>query len=142
MKRVTGLGGVFFKCKDPKSLYAWYEKHLGLVREETGSSVIFPWRDSQDPSHQGMTVWSLFSADTKYLDPSRASFMINYRVENLDRLLEVLRLIRGARILNSDALPGSWIRKATALNSGSPRRGNDHRWAVFPEPFPKPDIIR
>ncbi len=91
MKRVTGLGGIFFKCKEPKKLYAWYEKHLGLVREETGSSVIFPWRDAQDPQRPGMTVWSLFSADTKYLDPSRASFMINYRVENLDRLLGVLR---------------------------------------------------
>ncbi len=89
MRRVTGLGGVFFKANDPNKLYEWYEKHLGLKREE--GSVNFGWRDKDDAEEIGMTVWALFPKDTKYFDPSRAGLMVNYRVENLDALLDVLR---------------------------------------------------
>jgi predicted enzyme related to lactoylglutathione lyase len=91
MKRVTGLGGIFFKAKDPNAMYEWYEKHLGIQREADGSGAMFHWRDAADPEKTGMTVWSIFPQDTKYLEPSNAPFMMNYRVENLDELLKVLR---------------------------------------------------
>ena len=84
-----GLGGVFFKANDPNKLYEWYEEHHGLKREE--GSVNFRWRDKDDAEDIGMTVWALFPKDTKYFDPSRAGLMVNYRVENLDALLDVLR---------------------------------------------------
>ena len=89
MRRVTGLGGVFFKANDPNKLYEWYEKHLGLKKEEY--SVTFRWRDKDDVEKIGTTAWALFPKDTKYFDPSRAGMMINYRVENMDALLDVLR---------------------------------------------------
>ena len=88
MGRVTGLGGVFFKCADPDRLYAWYENHLGLKRDDGG--VMFHWRD-EETAEPGMTVWALFKQDTKYFAPSAAPFMINYRVDDLDALLERLR---------------------------------------------------
>jgi catechol 2,3-dioxygenase-like lactoylglutathione lyase family enzyme len=88
MGRVTGLGGVFFKSDDPEGLYAWYETHLGLKRKESG--VFFRWRDIDDQT-PGTTVWAIFKKDTKYFDPSRAPFMLNYRVDKLDPLLERLR---------------------------------------------------
>ena len=90
MKRVTGIGGVFFKSDDPKKLYAWYEKHLG-IKADPNSGVSFNWRESGDPSQEGTTAWAVFPRETKYFDPSRASFMLNYRVENLDKLLAALR---------------------------------------------------
>jgi predicted enzyme related to lactoylglutathione lyase len=83
MERVTGIGGVFIKAEDPDGLYAWYEKHLGMKREPEGTVV---FRDSE-----GITVWSLFPKTSKYFDPSHGPFMMNYRVENLDALLEALR---------------------------------------------------
>ena len=89
MKRVTGIGGVFFKCKDPEAMYQWYEKHLGIKREH--GFVTFPWRNADNPDEEGMTAWSLFPQDTKYFNPSASPFMINYRVENLEALLEALR---------------------------------------------------
>jgi catechol 2,3-dioxygenase-like lactoylglutathione lyase family enzyme len=90
MKRVTGLGGIFFKSKDPDKLRAWYQKHLGLEPDAYGS-VVFDCRDGEVSEKAAQTVWSLFPTDTKYFDPSNASFMINYRVENLDELLKLLR---------------------------------------------------
>ncbi|MGH9670097.1 MAG: VOC family protein [Terriglobales bacterium] len=90
MKRVTGLGGVFFKAKDPEKLCAWYQRHLGLKREPYGTAVSFFWREAKGRG-KGMTVWSLFPRNTRYFRPSRAGFMLNYRVEDLDRLLRVLR---------------------------------------------------
>jgi len=91
MRRVTGLGGVFFKSDNPEKLYAWYEKHLGMQRVLDGSSAVFEWRDVADAEKKGMTVWSLFPRDTKYFEPSRSPFMINYRVDDLDGLLEALK---------------------------------------------------
>lgn len=88
MGRVTGLGGVFFKAAHPERLYAWYESHLGLKREEGG--VNFRWREKDSPA-TGKTVWALFEKDTRYFDPSAAPFMLNYRVDDLDALLERLR---------------------------------------------------
>jgi catechol 2,3-dioxygenase-like lactoylglutathione lyase family enzyme len=88
MGRVTGLGGVFFKADDPKRLSAWYEAHLGLKGDD--GSVFFRWRE-RDADAPGMTVWSLFPRDSTYFNPSRAPFMLNYRVDNLDAILERLR---------------------------------------------------
>lgn len=88
MKRVTGIGGIFFKAKDPEKLRAWYQKHLGLELDADGS-VVFDCPEEQRKAAQ--TVWFLFPDDTKYFDPSSAPFMINYRVENLAGLLEQLR---------------------------------------------------
>ena len=87
MKRVTGLGGLFFKAKDPKAMYDWYQKHLG-IEGEPDSGAMFHWRDAADPEKTGMTVWSIFPQTTKYFDPSPAPFMMNFRVENLTELLK------------------------------------------------------
>ncbi|WP_077032762.1 VOC family protein [Pelomonas sp. KK5] len=90
MKRVTGIGGIFFKSKDPKALSAWYRDHLGVTLEPWGGSV-FRWVSEDNPSGTGTTVWSPFSADTSYFAPSEASFMVNYRVADLHGLLAALR---------------------------------------------------
>ena len=91
MQRVTGLGGVFFKGDDPEKLYGWYEKHLGIKREPHNQSASFRWRGEANPSEQGETAWSIFPRNSKYFGPSGAQLMINYRVEDLDALLEALR---------------------------------------------------
>jgi predicted enzyme related to lactoylglutathione lyase len=90
MKRVTGIGGIFFKSENPSRLYAWYEKHLGIQQASDGSGATFPWRDPSGNS-AGMTVWAIFPRATKYFDPSPSPFMINYRVDDLDALLEELK---------------------------------------------------
>ena len=88
MKRVTGIGGIFFKSADPKALGAWYKTHLGLDVTDWGGAL-FQW--GGEGSEPGITVWSPFAQDTNYMQPSAASFMINYRVEDLDELLAVLK---------------------------------------------------
>jgi predicted enzyme related to lactoylglutathione lyase len=92
MERVTGVGGVFFEAKDPKALSGWYRDNLGLaVRGGAPAFSAFPWREREDSTRLGTTVWALFRSDTKYFAPSQAPFMINYRVRNLDRMLAQLR---------------------------------------------------
>lgn len=90
MKRVTGLGGVFFKARDPKALGEWYRVHLGLNVEEWGG-VAFRWVNADNPSGTGTTIWSPFKDDTSYFGPSQSSFMVNFRVDNLHTLLAALR---------------------------------------------------
>ena len=91
-ERVTGIGGVFFKAKDPRALGVWYRDHLGLVPEAAaGNNPLFKWRDRDDPAQVGNTVWSIFPRDTKYFGPGGSTFMLNYRVRNLDRMLAQLR---------------------------------------------------
>ena len=90
-ERVTGIGGVFFKARDPKSLAAWYQKALGVDLMAGAPFAKFPWRERDDSSRVGSTAWSLFSSETKYFAPSTAPFMINYRVNNLEGLLSRLR---------------------------------------------------
>jgi len=90
MQRVTGIGGIFFKSKDPKVLRTWYDKHLGVSPLPDGE-VIFRWREVDRPEETGYTAWSIFPQNTRYLDPSTASFMINYRVADLHALLAQLR---------------------------------------------------
>lgn len=89
MKRVTGLGGIFFKCKDPEKMRNWYQKHLGIDTDEYGTC--FEWKQAEDTAKKGFTQWSLFSENTKYFEPSKREFMINYRVENLEKLVEILK---------------------------------------------------
>jgi len=86
MKRVIGIGGIFFKADDPAKLNAWYEKHLGIKLDPDGSGAMFRSGGESD-----MTVWSIFPRSSKYFDPSTAAFMINYRVENMDELLRALQ---------------------------------------------------
>jgi predicted enzyme related to lactoylglutathione lyase len=86
---VTGLGGIFFKAKDPKRLVEWYREHLGLAIEDT--VALFTWRDGKQGKVRGHTVWSIFPDETKYFGADGASFMINYRVKNLDAVLAALR---------------------------------------------------
>ncbi len=89
IKRVTGIGGIFFKCKDPKKLREWYHAHLGLNTNVYGA--VFEWRQATDSSKKGFTNWSPFTETTKYFEPSTKDFMINYRVENLDALVDQLK---------------------------------------------------
>lgn len=89
MKKVTGLGGVFFKCENPQAMNDWYAKNLGMATSEYGT--MFEWRHADDPSKKGSTVWSTFPKDTKYFDPSTKPFMINYRVENIAAMVEELK---------------------------------------------------
>src|SRR5438309_131439 len=90
MKRVTGLGGIFFKSRDPEAVKNWYAKHLGLPMDGDGN-ITFPWRDASAPEQMGRTVWASFPLDTEYFKPSSSPFMINYRVDDLKALLEQLR---------------------------------------------------
>ena len=88
MKKVTGIGGIFFKCKDPNQMKDWYKTNLGLDTDQYGTN--FEWRHGEDSSKKGFTQWSPFSESTKYFEPSTKEFMINYRVENLELLVEEL----------------------------------------------------
>ena len=89
MEQVTGIGGVFFKVKDPKGMAAWYQKNLGI--QSKGGYTDFVWRDKDHPEEKGHTAWRIFPTNTTYFGQSPSSLMINYRVSNLDRMLEQLR---------------------------------------------------
>jgi len=89
MKRVTGIGGIFFKCKDPGKVKDWYNIHLGLNTDQYGTT--FEWRLASDSTKKGFTQWSPFSDSTKYFEPSVKDFMINYRVDNLEALVAELK---------------------------------------------------
>ena len=90
MQRVTGIGGVFFKAKDPKALGEWYQRHLGIEVEAWGGAA-FRWVTPDNPTGTGTTTWSPFKDDTRYFAPSTAPFMINFRVADLHALLAALR---------------------------------------------------
>lgn len=89
MKKVTGLGGIFFKCTDPQGMNDWYAKNLGLTTGEYGTT--FEWRQADDPSKKGSTAWCAFPNDTEYFNPSEKPFMINYRVDDIAALVEELK---------------------------------------------------
>src|SRR5882757_7203774 len=88
-KRATGIGGIFFKCKEPAKVREWYKAHLGLNTNQYGS--VFEWRQAADTTKKGFTQWSPFGEKTKYFEPSTKDFMINYRVENMEVLVEQLK---------------------------------------------------
>lgn len=89
MKRVTGIGGIFFKSKDPDSMRTWYQTHLGFNAEPYGT--MFHWREADDPEKKAYTLWNPFKDSTKYFEPSEKEFMLNFRVENLEALLPLLK---------------------------------------------------
>ncbi len=90
MEKVNGIGGIFFKADDAPALRDWYRDHLGIAVDDYGGTS-FEWREKENPDVVGMTVWSAFPATTKYFEPTRAPFMINYRVSDLDAMLAQLR---------------------------------------------------
>ena len=89
MKKVTGIGGIFFKCKDPNKMKEWYNKNLGLNAGQYGAS--FEWYEDAEGKKKGLTQWNLNSETAKLYEPSTKDFMINYRVDNLEALVEELK---------------------------------------------------
>jgi predicted enzyme related to lactoylglutathione lyase len=98
MKRVTGIGGIFFKCKDPGEIKEWYKTHLGFDVSPYGAK--FDWAQGADSTNKGYTLWTPFAEKTKYFEPSSKDFMINYRVENLEELVPELKK-EGVTVLDS-----------------------------------------
>ncbi len=90
MKRVTGIGGIFFNAKDPAALHEWYKRHLGIDVQAWGGAA-FTWADDAGNPVKGTTIWSVGAADGNHFAPSKASFMVNYRVDDLAALLAALR---------------------------------------------------
>jgi predicted enzyme related to lactoylglutathione lyase len=90
MQRVTGIGGIFFKAKDPVALRAWYQRHLGVDVQVWGGAA-FPWTDAEGQPVAGTTAWNITGQDSDYFAPSQADFMVNYRVADLAGLVQALR---------------------------------------------------
>jgi predicted enzyme related to lactoylglutathione lyase len=88
-KRVTAIGGIFFKCDDPANVRDWYNRHLGLNTTEYGAT--FEWRHADAPDKKGLTAWNTFARNTDYFGSTGKEFMVNFRVENLEWLLEELK---------------------------------------------------
>jgi predicted enzyme related to lactoylglutathione lyase len=88
MKRVTAIGGIFFKAKDPKALYEWYRVHLGIESSPEAGAM---FNDADHLENPGVTIWSAFPKDTKYFGSPEQPFMMNFRVADLEALLKVLR---------------------------------------------------
>ena len=98
MKRVTGIGGIFFKAKDAPALQAWYKRHLGIDVQAWGGAA-FDWVDSDGKPTGGTTVWSVAPEESKQFAPSNASFMVNYRVEDLHAVVAALKA-EGCNVLD------------------------------------------
>lgn len=91
MTRVTGIGGIFIKARDPERMKDWYRRHLGIDIQPWGGTA-FAWHTpGREEPDGGITVWSIFPAESRYFDPSPAPFMVNYRVADLHALLAALR---------------------------------------------------
>jgi predicted enzyme related to lactoylglutathione lyase len=90
MKRVTGIGGIFFHAKDPVALRAWYQRHLGIDVQVWGGAAFTPAEDAGEPG-AGTTIWSIGANDSDQFLPGTANFMVNYRVADLSALLQALR---------------------------------------------------
>lgn len=97
MKRVTGIGGIFFNAQDPVALRAWYQRHLGIEVQEWGGAA-FTWTDEQGKPTAGTTIWTVGDAKDKPFAPSTSSFMVNYRVADLHALVAALRA-EGCKVL-------------------------------------------
>lgn len=89
MKKVTGIGGVFFKAKNPEQLNEWYQKNLGLNTTPYGAT--FEWYQEPNSEKKALTIWTPFKESSTYFEPSTKDFMINYRVDNLEALVEQLK---------------------------------------------------
>ncbi len=105
MKRVTGIGGIFFKANDPVAVRAWYQKHLGIDVQEWGGAA-FRWTDSNGNPTTGTTIWSVAEAGGNYFAPSTPSFMVNYRVADLHALIQVLRT-EGCNVMGRPRSPNT-----------------------------------
>ncbi len=91
MKRVTGIGGIFIKAKDPQVMYAWYQRHLGFAAFlPEHHSIDFPWKDAET-GEEGHTYWSLFKAEQRLLRSQQGPVMINYRVADMDAVIAALQ---------------------------------------------------
>ena len=108
-EQVTGIGGVFFKAKDPKAMAAWYRKNLGI--QSRGGFADFTWRDKDHPEETGHTTWAIFPTNTTYFGESSSALMINYRVANLERMLDQLRKrgVKIEKVEDSDYGRFAWI---------------------------------
>jgi predicted enzyme related to lactoylglutathione lyase len=90
MQRVTGIGGIFFHARDPAALRAWYARHLGIDVQAWGGAA-FSWHGENGQPAGGSTIWSIGAAGSDQFAPGTASFMVNYRVDDLAALLQALR---------------------------------------------------
>ena len=90
MKRVTGIGGIFFKATDATAMHAWYKRHLGIDVQSWGGAS-FDWTDADGKPTAGTTAWSIDPAGSDHFAPSKASFMVNYRVDDLLGLVKALK---------------------------------------------------
>ena len=95
--RISGIGGIFFQCDDPKAMWEWYTEHFGLKTDEYGA--LFESRKASDPTQAAYLQWSTMSRDSDHFKPSKSPFMINYRVEHIEALVEQLRT-QGVTILD------------------------------------------
>jgi predicted enzyme related to lactoylglutathione lyase len=109
MEKVTGIGGVFFKVGDVGKMAAWYKDHLGIQTED--GCADFPWREKERPDEIGRTVWAMFPPDSTHFGESASRLMLNYRVANLDRMLEQLRSggIKVEKVEDHDYGRFAWI---------------------------------
>ena len=98
MKRVTGIGGIFFKATDPSAMRAWYKRHLGIDVQDWGGAV-FSWASCDGQPPVGSTVWSIIPEGSEQFAPGNASFMVNYRVEDLHGLVTTLKA-EGCNVLD------------------------------------------
>ncbi len=131
MKRVTGIGGIFFKAKDAPAVQAWYKTHLGIdVQSWRGTT--FDWNDSDGKPTGGTTAWLIKPAESEQFSPSNASFMVNYRVEDLHALVAALKA-EGCNVstrsmtLSTASLAGSSIPRETRSNCGNHLPVNETR---------------
>jgi catechol 2,3-dioxygenase-like lactoylglutathione lyase family enzyme len=126
-EKVTGIGGVFFRARDPEGMMAWYRDQLGIGGE--GGHVDFVWREFDRPDQVGRTVWSVFPADTDYFGPTRPAFMINYQVSNLDRMLAQLSRngVTIEKVEDFDYGRFAWITdpEGNRIELWEPKRGTD-----------------
>lgn len=90
MTRVTGIGGIFIKARDPDALRAWYQKHLGVPLDSWGGAA-FTWVTPENPGGVGTTVWSISPMNSDYFAPSGSTYMVNYRVRDVHALIALLR---------------------------------------------------
>jgi predicted enzyme related to lactoylglutathione lyase len=109
IEQVTGIGGIFFKAKDPKAMAAWYRANLGI--QSQGGYTDFTWREKDRPEEIGHTAWRIFPTNTTYFGESSSSLMINYRVANLDRMLDQLRRggVKIEKVTDYDYGRWAWI---------------------------------
>ena len=123
MRRVRGIGGIFFKSENPEALRAWYAKHLGIVSEGEHGTM-FRWAQADSPSKENFTAWCIFPASTTYFGKGNASLMVNYVVDDLHALLDVMRkegVWVDPKVEEYDYgnLAGSWIPMGTGSSFGS-----------------------